>query len=286
MAALSTTFPIAVLARALAVSRSGFYAHLRKAQRPRRRLDATLRPLLRQAFFRSRSTDGAPRLRQDLRALGHRCGRARLQRLMREEALQPRQKRAFRPRTTDARHPHPCAENWLAKVPAPSAPGQVWVSDFTYLPTAEGWLFLAFTLDLFSRRCVAHHCLTTMTAELTCTTFARALHRFQPPPGLLHHSDRGVQYACADFRAALASAGVTQSMSRTANPYDNAAAESFVATLKAECFHGPIPASREVARLMAFDYLESFYNTHRRHSSLGFLSPLQFELLSSSTQST
>jgi putative transposase len=277
MATLTASFPVKAVVRALGGSRSGFYAHARKATRQRRQQDLVLSQVLGQAFARSRSTYGAPRLQVELRAAGHRCGRARIHRLMRAAQLRVLQKRRFRPRTTDARHPHPCAPNWLAKVPAPSAPGQVWVSDFTYLPTAEGWLFVAFTLDLFSRRCVGYHCSSSMTAELTCTTLARALHRHPPPPGLLHHSDRGVQYACAEFRSALARAGITQSMSRPGNPYDNAVAESFVATLKTECFHGPLPPSHEHARLLLFHYLESFYNPLRRHSALDFLSPLHYE---------
>ena len=196
---------------------------------------------------------------------------------MRAQGLRARQKRRFRPRTTDSRHEHPIAENWLAKVPTPDRPGLVWQSDFTYIETAEGWLYLAFTLDACTRRCVAHHCRADMRGELTTETLALAVARQPPPPGLLHHSDRGVQYAAADFARLADASGLTLSMSRTANPYDNALAESFVATLKAECFADSIPPTRAAAALMAFDYLETFYNPHRRHSSLGYRSPLDFE---------
>ena len=155
------------MAEALEVSRSGFHAHGRKAERPRRRRDAELRPLLRRAFEQSQRTYGSPRLRLDLRDAGQRCGKNRINRLMREAGLRPRQKRRFRPRTTDSRHSHKIAENWLAKVPAPDRPGMIWQSDFTYIETREGWLYLAFTLDACSRRCLAHHCREDMGAELT-----------------------------------------------------------------------------------------------------------------------
>jgi transposase InsO family protein len=196
---------------------------------------------------------------------------------MRESGLRPKQKRRFRPRTTDSHHSHPVAENWLAKVPTPDRPCLVWQSDFTYLETAEGWLFLAFTLDACTRRCVAHHCRPDMRAELTATTLALALQRQPPPPGLLHHSDRGVQYAAAGFHDLAAAHGLTLSMSCTANPYDNALAESFVATLKAECFAADIPPSHATAQLMDFD------NRRRRHGSLGDLSQAESENHLSST---
>ena len=153
----------------------------------------------------------------------------------------------------------------------------VWQSDFTYIETGEGWLYLAFTLDGCTRRCVAHHAREDMRAELATTTFTLAALRQPPPPGLLHHSDRGVQYAADAFAQLTAAWGVTRSMSRTGNPYDNALAESFVATLKTECLSGQIPPTRAAARLLIFDYIETFYNPHRRHSALRYRSPLQFE---------
>jgi putative transposase len=277
MEKLASQYPADALAEALEVSESGFAAHGRKAERPRRRQDAQLRPLIVQSFEQSRRTYGSPRVRLDLHEHGQRCGKNRIARLMRECGLRPRQERRFRPRTTESRHAHPIAENWLAKVPAPDRPGMVWQSDFTYLPTAEGWLFLAFTLDSCTRRCVAHHCRPDMYGELTTSTLALAVHRQPPPPGLLHHSDRGVQYAAIAFTQLATAHGITLSMSRTANPYDNALAESFVATLKTECFGDAIPLTRAAAQLMAFDYIETFYNRRRRHSSLGYRSPLDFE---------
>ena len=239
--------------------------------------DVHLRGLVAQSFTGSRRTYGSPRVRADLRAWGERCGKNRVARLLREAGLCARQKRRFTPRTTDSRHAHPIAPNWLAKVPAADRPGQIWVSDFTYVPTAEGWLYLAFTLDACSRKVVGHHSREDMRAELVTATFTQAVRRGCPPAGLLHHSDRGSQYACAAFQSCLAAWHVTPSMSRPGNPYDNAMAESFVATLKAECFGEGIPPTRAAAKLMAFDYIESFYNPRRRHSSLGYRSPIEFE---------
>lgn len=277
MEKLAPQYPADALAEALEVSQSGFAAHQRKPQRPRRREDAVLRPLIRQSFEQSRRTYGSPRVQRDLRAAGQRCGKNRIARLMREERLQPRQKRRFRPLTTESRHAHRVAQNWLAKVPAPDRPGHLWQSDITYIETREGWLYLAFTLDAASRRCIAHHCREDLAAELTITTFQRAAQRQPPLAGLIHHSDRGSQYAADAFQQCLRAWRITPSMSRKGNPYDNALAESFVATLKTECLGGSTPRTKASARLMIFDYIESFYNTRRRHSALGYLSPLDFE---------
>lgn len=277
MEKLSPHYPADALAEALEVSESGFAAHCHKAQRPRRQRDVQLRPLIRQSFERSRHTYGSPRVQRDLREAGQRCGKNRVARLMREECLRPRQKRRFRPATTDSRHVHPVSENWLAKVPTPDRPGQVWQSDITYIETQEGWLYLAFTLDACSRRCVAHHCREDLAAELTIATFDRAVAAARPLAGLLHHSDRGSQYAADAFQKRLHAWRVTPSMSRAGNPYDNALAESFVATLKTECFANSIPPTKAAARLMIFDYIEIFYNRRRRHSAIGYRSPTDFE---------
>ena len=277
MKTLSSQFSQAELAAALGVSLSGFHDHRHKPKALRRRQDAQLRPLVVESFERSRRTYGSPRIRLDLADLGHRCGKNRIARLMREQGLRPKQKRRFRPRTTDSRHDHKIAENWLAKMPAPDRPGQLWQSDITYIETAEGWWFLAFTLDGCTRKCVAHHGRDDLSAELVLSTFEQAIARETPPPGLVQHSDRGVQYACNAFTDRLALCGVTASMSRRANPYDNALAESFVATLKAECFGDFIPPTKAAAKLMVFDYIETFYNTRRRHSALAYRSPREFE---------
>jgi putative transposase len=277
MDSLQDQFPIQAMADALEVSASGFAGHRRKAERPRRQQDLELCTMIKESFEQSRQTYGSPRIQRDLRERGQRCGKNRINRLLRACGLRARQKRRFRPRTTDSNHAHPVAPNWLAMVPTPDRPGQVWQSDFTYVPTQEGFLYLAFTLDAVSRRCVAHHCRADMAAELVINTFDRATAAAPPPPGLIHHSDRGSQYAAHAFQSRLKPWRITPSMSRTGNPYDNALAESFVATLKTECFAGQIPPTRAQARLMIFDYVEAFYNRRRRHSSIDYLSPFQFE---------
>jgi transposase InsO family protein len=285
METLAAQYPADALAETLQLSHSGFAAHRRKEQRPRRRQDAHLRPLIAQSFEQSRQTYGCLRVQLDLRDLGHRCGKNRIARLMREQQLRPKQKRRFRPRTTDSRHHHKLAQNWLSKVPAPERPAQLWQSDITYLETREGWLYLAFTLDSFSRRCLAHHCRQDMAAELTITAFRAAIARKGLiEPGLIHHSDRGCQYAADSFQQLLRAYRVTPSMSRKANPFDNALAESFVATLKTECFGDTIPETRAAAKLMVFDYIETFYNPRRRHSALGYRSPIEFENASATAQ--
>ena len=157
------------------------------------------------------------------------------------------------------------------------SPWSLWQSDITYIETAEGWLYLAFTLDGCSRRVVAHHCREDLLVELTTTTLDLAATRQRPAAGLIHHSDRGSQYAAEAFRRRLDRWGVTSSMSRKANPYDNALAESFVATLKTECFAEGLAPTKAAAKLMIFDYIETFYNSRRRHSALGYRSPAQFE---------
>ena len=257
MEAMRREDSIEELAEALEVSKSGFHAHLGKSERLRRRGDQRLRPLIRSSFEQSRATYGCLRIRWDLREQGERCGKNRVARLMREEGLRPRQKRRFRPWTTQSRHDHKIAENWLAKVPAPDRPDRVWQSEITYIETAEGWLYLAFTLDACWRRVVAHHCREDLLVELTTTTFELAATRQRPVAGLIHHSDRGSQYAAEAFGRRLDRWRITSSMSRKANPYDNALAESFVATLKTECFANAIAPTKAAAKLMIFDYIET-----------------------------
>lgn len=265
---------------ALEVSRSGYHAHrYQKARRKRRLQDTALAVEIRQAFTASRHTYGSPRIRHCLRRKGLNHGKNRIVRLMRELGLKVRQKRRFVPRTTIADKHSPVAPNLLLQRPPTQRPNEVWLTDITCLPTAEGWLYLAAEMDAFSRRILGwstHHSLAT---DLPNQALERALQaRNTPLPGLLHHSDRGCQYTSADFRNRLLLRGITQSMSRKANCYDNAAMESFWATLKAECFGTTIPATRHQARTMVFDYIETFYNPVRLHSALGFLSPADFEL--------
>lgn len=270
---------LAKACRALGVSRSGYHAHLRKQQRPRRRQDAQLATEIHAAFIASRATYGSPRLVHALRAKGLRHGNNRIARLMREQHLRVRQKRRFVPRTTVTDKTAATAPNHLLQRPAPNRLNEVWVTDITYLPTREGWLYLAAEMDLCSRRILGWSTREDLATELPSAALERALQAHGAnPSGLLHHSDRGCQYTSAEFRKRLKLRGITASMSRTANCYDNATMESFWATLKAECFGSSVPSTRAQARSMVFDYIETFYNPVRLHSALGFQSPLAFEL--------
>lgn len=276
---------IAGICSTLGVSRSGYYAHLAKPGGRRRRQDDQLRAVIGRCFRDSRHTYGTLRLRADLRDLGHHVGRRRIARLMREDGLCPRQKRRFAPLTTDSRHGRPVPPNKLLEQPPPIAAGKVWVSDITYVPTGEGWLYLAAEMDLFSRRIVGWEARGDMERGLVLQALENAVATGTGRPrGLIHHSDQGTQYACHDFATTLARLGIEASMSRRGNCYDNAAMESFWATLKTECFSGEIPATRAQGRSMIFDYIEGFYNTRRRHSSLANLSPANFEKTHSRAQ--
>ncbi len=263
---------------ALGASRSGYYAHRCKPQRARRQQDRELAAVIVDCFRDSRHTYGTPRLRAELRERGHKVGRRRIARLMRQERLSPKQKRRFVPRTTDSRHGRPVPPNLLKDQPPPSAPWQVMVADITYIPTAEGWLYLAAEMDLHTRRITGWETADHMERSLVVAALEQAVSKAPGRvSGLIHHSDQGSQYASADFRALLGDLGLRASMSRRGNCYDNAAMESFWSTLKAECFDGEIPRSRTQARSMIFDYIEIFYNQRRRHSSLGDLSPASYE---------
>jgi putative transposase len=270
--------PVREACHALEVSRSGYYAHLGKSQRPRRQQDALLLGALQKAFEASRRTYGCPRLGQVLRAQGLRHGKNRIRRLMRQAGLRVRQKRRFVPRTTVADKDAVPAPNHLLERDAPQQLNEVWLSDITYVPTGEGWLYLAAEMDLCSRRILGWSTHESLATTLALGALQRALQtRGAPVRRLLHHSDRGCQYASTLFRRSLRLRGITQSMSRKANCYDNAAMESFWATLKAECFASQIPATRAQATSMIFDYIETFYNPVRLHSSLQYQSPISFE---------
>jgi transposase InsO family protein len=197
---------------------------------------------------------------------------------MREKGLRGRKKHRRKPRTTDSRHNQPIAANLIAMRPAPTGPNQAWLTDITFIETDEGWLYLAAILDLWSRRIVGWACGPTLHASLVLAALHDALKRRRPPKGLLHHSDRGGQYVDDDYIKALEAAGIERSMSRSGNCFDNAAMESFWSSLKSDMeLDKRIPASRRLAELAVFDYIETFYNPKRRHSSLGQISPVAFE---------
>jgi putative transposase len=276
IAAEKAAFPVTVLCRTLQVSRAGFYASQGRPPAARARADARLGVEIVAIHQETRQCYGSPRVHAELRARGHGVSRKRVARLMRHRGLAARRRRRYRV-TTDSRHPFPIAANVLARQFTTAAPNVAWVTDITYIPTGEGWLYLAAILDLYSRAVVGWAMNTEITRQLPLDALAMALARRRPAPGLLHHSDRGSQYASGDYQAALAQHGLRGSMSRRGDCWDNAVAESFFATLKVELVHDARWPTRAAARAALFDYLERFYNRQRRHSSLGFLSPLAFE---------
>jgi transposase InsO family protein len=270
--------PIRMLCEVLGVSRSGYYRWRRGRPSPRQSEDAAIAAKIAAAHRASRGTYGVPRILVDLCEEGTRTSKRRCARLMREQGLRGKKKHRRRPRTTDSRHAQPVAANLLAERPAPTGPNQSWLTDITYIETAEGWLYLAAILDLWSRKIVGWACGPTLHASLVLAALSDALKRRRPPKGLLHHSDRGSQYVDDDYIAALKAAGIERSMSRAGNCYDNAAMESFWASFKSDAgLDESIPASRGHAKLAVFDYIETFYNPTRRHSSLGQISPVAFE---------
>ena len=269
---------VRLLCELLGVSSSGYYGWRQKRPSKRQREDAALAAKIAAAHRASRGTYGSPRIVADLREEGTRTSKRRCARLMRAQGLHGKKKNRRRPRTTDSRHAQPVAPNLIAERPVPSGPNQAWRTDITYLKTAEGWLFLAAILDAWSRRVVGWACAPTLHASLALAALRDALQRRQPPKGVLHHSDRGCQYVDADYVALLAAAGLERSMSRAGNCYDNAAMESFWSTFKSDTGLDEIVlATRRDAELAVFDYIETFYNPRRRHSSLGYRSPVAFE---------
>ena len=222
-------------------------------------------------------TYGSPRVHQDLQAQGIRCGCKRVARLMRENGIRAKQARRFKA-TTDSDHNHPVAPNLLDREFHVGVPDRVWVADLTYIWTREGWLYLAVILDLFSRRVVGWSMSKCITSQLTLEALSLAWWSRKPPPGLLHHSDRGSQYACGDYQDMLDEHGILCSMSRKGDCWDNAVSESFFKTLKVERVNDRDYWTREEAQTDIIDYIERFYNRERRHSYLGYVSPVQYEL--------
>lgn len=268
------------LCQELEVSASGYYdwQTRRVCPGPRAVEDQGLVQQIGQIHADSRETYGAPRIQKELRKQGRCHGRNRVARLMKQEGLCGRQKERYRVQTTDSNHHEPIAPNRLAEAPKASAPNQIWVADITYIQTEQSWLYVAAILDLYSRKIVGWAMGEHIDTALILKALFMALVHRQPPAGLLFHSDRGVQYASADYRGALAQAGFIASMSRSANCYDNAAMESFWSTLKLELVYRRDFLTRAQARTEIFDYIEVFYNRQRSHSALNYVSPVDFEL--------
>ena len=272
---------LAALCATLEVTLAGYYAWAQAEPGARAQQDADLEPRIQAVHAQHRGRYGAPRIHRELRKQGHRHGCKRIARLMRAKGLRGRRAKRVVPRTTDSHHDQPIAPNRLALAAAPTGANQIWVSDLTYVGTREGWLYVAVILDLWSRRVVGWSAGPTLQSCLVIAALRMALKHRQPPRGLLHHSDRGVQYASAEHRAVLAAAGLEPSMSRAANPYDNAFMESFMSTYKRECValaeaQGGY-ATRAAGTNDFFAYVETYYNRVRLHSALGFESPVDFE---------
>jgi putative transposase len=278
---MKTEFSLLSLCENLEVSPSGYYDWLNRRSQPgpRELENQVLAKEIKELHTQSRQTYGSPRLRNELVKKGHRHGRSRIARIMRQQGLCGRQKGRYRVQTTDSNHDHPIAPNRLAEAPAPNAPNRIWVTDITYVQTREGWLYVAAVLDLHSRKIVGWAMGGRIDTALVLAALNMALLHRSPSPNLLCHSDRGVQYASGDYRQALAHAGLVASMSRKGNCYDNAAMESFWSTLKMELVYRRDFATRDQARTEIFDFIEVFYNRQRSHSAINFLSPVDFETL-------
>ena len=261
----------------LDVSRSGFYEWLARPQSAHSRRDQVLVISIQESFARSDRTYGYRRVWHDLRAEGLRCGRDRTARLMRAAGLQGRRRRRRWPSDGGARPEHAIAANVLDRQFQSAAPDRRWVADFTYLWTQEGWLYVAAVLDLYSRLVVGWSMRSEMTTPLVTDALVMAIWRRGRPKELLHHSDQGSQYTSEGFQRLLAEHGITCSMSKRGDCWDNAAMESFFSTLKTERTNRKVYATRDQARADVFDYIERFYNPTRRHSTLGYVSPIEFE---------
>ena len=268
-------WPVAWLCDALDVSRSGFHAWLNRSPSVRSRHDEVLVARIERSFKSSDRTYGSRRVWHDVLAEGLSCGLHRIERLMRENGLRARPRRRGLPKDTGQRAS--ISDNLLDRAFEAAAPNQKWIADFTYIWTAEGWLYVAAVVDLFSRRVVGWAMKAEMTAQLVTDALIMAIWRRGKPDSLLHHSDQGSQYTSEQFQRLMADHGITCSMSRSGNVWDNAAMESFFSSLKTERTARKVYRTRDAARVDVFDYIERFYNPRRRHSTLGYLSPIEFE---------
>jgi putative transposase len=270
-------WPVRLLCETLEVSPAGYYAWRGRGPSDRQRRRDALAVEVRAIHAEVRGRYGSPRVHAELNARGHGCCVNTVARLMRDEGIAARAARKFRPATTDSGHGLPVAENLLGRQFDPGAPNESWVADITYVPTREGWLYLAAVEDLYSRMVVGWSMADHMESRLVVDALEMAVQRRLPSEGLLAHSDRGSQYASEHYQLLLAKHGITCSMSRKADCWDNAPMESFFASLKKELVHGADFATRAEARAAIFEYIEAFYNARRRHSSLGYVSPREYE---------
>lgn len=270
-------FPVGLCCDVLAVSRAGYYAWLKRPLCARRQRRRELAEKIEGIYHDQRRRAGSPTIHRALMARGERVSRNTVADIMKERQIRAQSKKKFVPRTTDSAHQQPVAANLLDRQFQAQRPNQKWAVDITYIWTDEGWLYLAGVMDLFSRRIVGWSMADHMETELVSDALKMALARRCPGEGLLHHSDRGSQYASDDYMHLLQNNGITASMSRRGDCWDNAVMESFWSTFKCELVHQAHYQTREQARASIFDYIEVFYNRNRMHSSLGYVSPEAFE---------
>lgn len=269
--------PVAVLCELLEVARSGYYAWRMHKESQRQQENQMLTVAISRIFAESRRTYGSPRVHAKLRQQGHGCNRKRVERLMRQNQWRARPRRGWRPKTTESNHAGPIAPNLLKASTVPKAVNQVWVTDITYLRAAEGWLYLAAVMDLYSRRIIGWSVQETLETRLPLSALEMALATRGKVQGVIHHSDRGCQYASQEYRAALTSHRFVASMSRRGNCFDNAAMESFWSTLKTEALDQSERLPKAAVRQVIVEYIEAIYNRKRIHSSLGYKAPVDFE---------
>lgn len=266
-----------LMCQVLQVTRSAFYAWSRRTPSAQAKRRQELTNQIQVVHDDSRQIYGSPRVHAELQAQGIQCSENTVAKLMRQGGIRSKMRRRFVVRTTDSKHDHPVAPNTLDRQFEQTQTDAAWAADITYIPTQEGWLYLAAIIDLCSRRIVGWATADHLRAELACQAFRQACQQRRPNRGLLHHSDRGVQYACDEYCTLMASSGCQVSMSRRGNCYDNAVMESFFGTLKTECVHHLEFTTREQAQQALFEYIEVFYNRKRRHSTLGYQSPAEYE---------
>ena len=269
------TFRVKSMCKVLRVSRSGYYAWRKRGLSARQQDNEQLLGHIREAHMRNRSIYGSPRITAELNEQGVRCGKNRVARIMRDHDIRGKVVKRFK-RTTDSRHRYPTAPNLLLEG---THAGPTWVSDITFVPTLEGWLYVSAVMSVCNRKIIGLSMNGRLTHELPAAALRQAVNREKPSEGLIQHSDRGKQYACYAYQGLLKDYGITSSMSRSGNCYDNAHIESFFGTLKRELVHGARYRTRQEARLSIFEYIEAFYNRRRRHSALGNRSPEQYEKL-------
>jgi transposase InsO family protein len=269
-------FPVNMVCQALGVSRSGYYAWLRRKESKRQLVDREALGHIQEVFSQSRGTYGSPRIYAALKAKGRHYGRGRIERLMRKHRITPVYRRRF-VRTTQSKHGFRIAPNRLQRRFETEKKNEAWVTDLTYIFTGEGWLYLSVILDLYSRRIVGWAMSANMKTELPLAALKMAIQRRRPKRGLIHHSDRGVQYASELYQRKLRQHGIVCSMSKRGDCYDNAVVESFFSTLKRELVYRARWQTRAEARNDLFEYMEVFYNRKRRHSHDGYLSPVEYE---------